>query len=259
MPRELEFLEFKDPDALLARELKVRATREEVHVWPLQLEGSEVARAQCAQMLSPSELERAGRFYFEHLRTSFTFAHGLMRYVLATYVGVEPAKLEFTTGEFGKPALAGPANASALSFNLSHSHGRALLAVSAGRDIGVDVEQENSRTDVLGIASSYFFGPERDAIVAAGTERRVATFFRYWAAKESVMKAEGAGLHLPLDSFHVQFDPELTSARIENLDPAKVRAGWIVRSLPCEPGWHAAVAALSEDWQVKVMPGAHGA
>jgi 4'-phosphopantetheinyl transferase len=117
----------------------------------------------------------------------------------------------------------------------------------------VDIEQENTRTDVLGIASSYFFGSEKDAIDAAAPELRVPTFFRYWAAKESVMKAEGAGLHLPLDSFHVQFDADLAFARIESLDPARVRKGWIVRSLACDPGWHAAVAAHSEDWQVKVM------
>jgi 4'-phosphopantetheinyl transferase len=253
MPRDLAFM---DPGALLARTLDVRAQREEVHIWPVRLEGSEAARAQCEKLLSSSEIERARRFYFEHLRTSFIFAHGLMRYVLGAYRGVDPTALEFTTGEFGKPALAGLADrrdSSQLAFNLSHSHGRALLAVSAGRDVGVDIEQENPRTDVLGIASSYFFGSERDSIVAAAPERRMATFFRYWAAKESVMKAEGAGLHLPLDSFHVQFDAELASARIESLDPARVRTGWIVRSLACDPGWHAAVAALSDDWQVKVM------
>jgi 4'-phosphopantetheinyl transferase len=250
MPRELEFM---DPGALLARSLDARAQRGEVHIWPLRLEGSEAARAQCEKLLSSSELQRAGRFYFEHLRTSFTFAHGLMRYVLAAYRGVHPTALEFTTGEFGKPALMGTADSSGLAFNLSHSHGRALLAVSTGRDVGVDIEQENPRTNVLGIASSYFFGSERDAIVAAAPERRMATFFRYWAAKESVMKAEGAGLHLPLDSFHVQFDSELASARIESLDPARVRRGWVVRSLACDSGWHAAVAALSDDWQVKVM------
>jgi 4'-phosphopantetheinyl transferase len=250
MPRELEFT---DPGALLARAVEVRARRDEVHIWPVRLEGSEAARVQCAALLSSSEIERARRFHFEHLRASFIFAHGLMRYVLGAYAGFDPASLEFTTNEFGKPALAGPGDASALSFNLSHSHGRALLAVSTGREVGVDIEQENARTDVLGIASSYFFGSERDAIVAAAPELRMATFFRYWAAKESVMKAEGKGLHLPLDSFHVRFEPDLSCARIESLDAARVRAGWLVRGLPCDAGWHAAVAALSEDWQVKVL------
>ena len=251
MSRELEFI---DPGVLLARDVGLRATRDEVHIWPLRLEGAESARAQCEKLLSSSELERARRFYFDHLRASYTFSHGLMRHVLAMYCGVDPAALEFKTGEFGKPELAGPAaGSSAPSFNLSHSHGRALLAVSAGRDVGVDIERENSRTDVVGIASSYFFGSEHDAIVAAEPKLRVPAFFRYWAAKESVMKAEGAGLHLPLDSFHVQFDAEGAFARIESLDPARVRQGWIVRSLACDPGWHGAVAALSDDWHVKVM------
>lgn len=251
MPRELEFL---DPGVLLARDVVLHATRDEVHIWPLRLEGSESARAQCEELLSSSEIARARRFHFDHLRAAFTFAHGQMRHVLAMYCGVDPSALEFSTGEFGKPELAGAAAvSSAVSFNLSHSHGRALVAVSAGRDVGVDIERENTRTNVLGIASSYFFGSEHDAIVAAAPELRVPAFFRYWAAKESVMKAEGAGLHVPLDSFHVQFDSDLAFARVESLDPARVRQGWIVRSLACDPGWHAAVAAQSEDWQVKVM------
>jgi 4'-phosphopantetheinyl transferase len=250
MLRELEFI---DPSALLERAIHARARRDEVHIWPLRLEGSQAAQAQCSSVLSSSELERARRFHFEHLRRSFTFAHGLMRHVLAAYAGVDPTSLEFASGEFGKPALAGPGDSSTVSFNLSHSHGRALLAVSAGRDVGVDIEQENPRTNVLGIASSYFFGSERDVIVAAPPELRLATFFRYWAAKESVMKAEGKGLHLPLDSFHVQFEREFALARVESADPARVKRGWIVRELPCEPGWQAAVTALSEDWQLKVM------
>jgi len=174
MPRELEF---RDPGALLARAVEVRASRDEVHIWPVRLEGSEAARAQCEALLSSSEIERARRFHFEHLRTAFIFAHGLLRHVLAAYAGVDAASLEFTPSEFGKPALVGPGDSSAISFNLSHSHGRALLAVSTDRDVGVDIEQENARTDVLGIASSYFFGSERDAIVGRGvlvvTERRV--------------------------------------------------------------------------------------
>lgn len=250
MPRDLEFT---DPGALLARSLDVRAKRDEVHIWPLRLEGSDAARVQCEHMLSSGELERMRRFHFEHLRSAFAFAHGLMRYVLAAYVDADPRSLEFGANEFGKPALAGSHHATALSFNLSHSHGRALLAVSAERDLGVDIERENARTDVLGIASSYFFGSERDAILAAGPEQQTATFFRYWAAKESVMKAEGAGLHLPLDAFHVQFEPDFLSARVESHDTARLRQGWMVRVLGCEPGWHAAVTALTDAWHVEVM------
>jgi len=68
-----------------------------------------------------------------------------------------------------------------------------LLAVSANREVGVDVEQENPRTEALGIASSYFYGPEFEAIRDAPLELRTATFFRYWAAKEAVLKVLGTG------------------------------------------------------------------
>ncbi len=236
------------PDALLAFAPRVRAERDDVHIWPFLLDGAEPARAQCESLLSQRELERARRFHYEHLRVAFVFAHGLMRHVLGAYCQREPATLEFVAGEFGKPMLNG---ASAIAFNLSHSHGRALLAVSPHREVGVDIEQKNERTNVLGIASSYFCGPELEAIQRAPAELRTETFFRYWAAKEAVLKAEGVGLHVALDSFQVNFEESLQTASVESRPGSKISPGWRVRRLPCEEGWFAAVAARGE-WRTSV-------
>jgi 4'-phosphopantetheinyl transferase len=239
------------PDALLARTLRVRADVAEIQVWALMLQGSPESRRHCESLLSATEIERASRFHHEQHREAFIFAHGLMRFVLGAYCKEDPSALRFAAGEFGKPLLE---NCSAgISFNLSHSHGRALLAVSAGREVGADIEQENPRTGSLAIASSYFCRSELDAIRYAPPEQQTATFFRYWAAKEAVLKAQGAGLHAPLDSFEVRFDRDLSVAQVDSLDEARVARGWVVRPLPCEPGWHAAVAALTEDWRVRVM------
>lgn len=248
-------LRFLQPESLLADFPRVPAERAVVHVWPFLLSGLSHARAQCEEVLSQAERERARRFRGEALQESFVFAHGLMRMILGAYCAVTPKDLGLIAGEFGKPAIAPACQPASgpVSFNLSHSRGRALLAVSHVGEVGADIECEARRTDVLGIASSYFFGPEYEAISGAGEAARQETFFRYWVAKEAVLKAQGTGLRVPLDSFHVRFDPGAATARIESLDERCVSSGWFVRCLPCEAGWHGAVAARTPDWQLKVI------
>jgi 4'-phosphopantetheinyl transferase len=233
----------------------VAVEKDVVHVWPFMLSGTEAAREHCAEVLSHAELERARRFFHERDRLAFIFSHGLMRYVLAAYVGIAPAQLEFVAGEFGKPWLnhAHHSRAPGVSFNLSHSHGRGLLAVGDGREIGADVEQGNPGKDLLSIASNYFFGSEYESIRDAGEAGRTEAFFRYWTAKEAVLKGHGTGLGLPLDAFHVRFDATLDTAHVQSLDESRLEAGWFVRRLRCEPGWHAAVAARTDAWRLKVI------
>lgn len=246
-------MRFLRPEQLLARSTTVHAERDVVHVWPFELAGSEESRAHCERFLSAAELERARRFFHERHRVAFTFAHGLMRHVLGAYCREQPDRLAFVSGEHGKPALAGAPDTEPIAFNLSHSHERALLAVSLGREVGADIERENPGTNALGIASSYFFGPEFEAIRTAPEAQRLATFFRFWAAKEAVLKAQGCGLHAPLDSFQLLFASDRATAQVESLNEAHISRGWFVRCLPCDGGWHAAVAARSTDWQMRII------
>jgi 4'-phosphopantetheinyl transferase len=90
---------------------------------------------------------------------------------------------------FGKPFLEGP-----LDFNLAHSGQFVLCAYSASTRVGVDVEEIRSIN--LEDFHSVFTAKEWQEIMQSATP--VQTFFRYWAIKESVIKAEGKGLSLPL-------------------------------------------------------------
>ncbi len=224
-----------------------------IHVWPFELSGPPHWHGHCLHTLSPAELERANRFVFEQHRLAFVFAHGQMRHLLALYAASRPAALQFIVGDSGKPALAPhQPSAAAISFNLSHSAGRALLAVSGGPPVGVDLEQVRSETDALGIAG-YFFGSELDALQATPAPLRQQNFFRLWTAKEAVLKGQGTGLALPLNAFRVAFAPDGASAQVESFDASRLDADWFVRTLPCEPGWCAAVASRTSTWRVEVM------
>ena len=219
----------------------------EVHVWPLSLVAEEAVRQRFATLLDESESQRAGRYFHEKDRHGFILARGQMRHLLGLYCGVEGGSIRFTPGAAGKPALASDQPfAARVSFNLTHSAGRALLAVSDGIELGVDLESHDRRTDVLALSDRYF-SPEESAQIAQVAEPlRVAAFFRLWTAKEAVIKAHGMGLGVPLRAFsvaHAASDGQFVRVRI--LESAHLDEGWFVRLLPAEAGWNAALSARS--------------
>ncbi len=139
-----------------------------------------------------------------------------------------------------------------VAFNLTHSETRGALGVSSGFALGVDLELLRPNIEALSISQNYFFGSERAAIESAPAALRAPTFFRYWVAKEAVLKAEGIGLGFPLDKFRVDFLPDETHACIETSDPAALAGDWTVRMLPCEAGWLGAVAARGSGWKLRL-------
>lgn len=249
-----ELLPALQAQAILAQKGWRKLERGVIHVWSFELEAPPESVAACLEWLSDEERDRAFRFRFPHLQTQYIVAHGVLRKLLSSFCGVSPAELRFVTATpAGKPCLApGSLGADTLTFNLSHSSARALVGIGLDIPMGVDLECMRTEVDALSISRHYFFGAERDAIEAAAAELREHTFFRYWVAKEAVLKAQGVGLGFPLDRFRVDFLPDAQTARIDSLDPERLASDWTVRMLPCEAGWLAAVAARGSAWRVKI-------
>jgi 4'-phosphopantetheinyl transferase len=235
------------PETLLTATSPATIGLDTVHVWSFALEGPPELVARCREMLSAEERHRADRFVFDRDRIRYTVAHATLRHLLSRYCGEPPASLRFSAAAAGKPSLQ---SARPLHFNLTHSDERALLAVSSQRELGVDLEKIRSNIEALAISRHYFFGTERDAIESAPSPERDSLFFRYWVAKEAVLKAQGIGLGFPLDRFRVEFCPDGQTARVETFDAAALESTWTVRMLPCEAGWLGAVAARGTDWVV---------
>ncbi|MEW9702197.1 4'-phosphopantetheinyl transferase superfamily protein [Paenibacillus sp. SI8] len=103
--------------------------------------------------------------------------------------------IEFKTGPYGKPYLAGPFN---LHYNVSHS-GKWVACLFDSYPVGIDVE-EISAID-LAIAKSYFAKNEYEDLMRQPQHERISYFFDLWTLKESFIKAVGKGLSIPLDSF----------------------------------------------------------
>jgi 4'-phosphopantetheinyl transferase len=234
---------------LLAQRQSLELRAGMVDLWAFELEGAPELVDECRQFLSPEERQRADRFVFARDRVHFTIAHGVLRSILGRYCEQAPETLRFEVTAAGKPSLPTPGP----HFNLSHSEDRALLAVSGGFEVGVDLERVRPNIDAPAISQHYFFGAERAAIDAAATALRDEMFFQFWTAKEAVLKAQGIGLGFPLDRFCVRFATDGTTAEVETLDPARLHADWRVKTLPCDPGWAAAVAARGAGWGTRLV------
>jgi 4'-phosphopantetheinyl transferase len=184
----------------------------EIHVWRVDLDQPDEVVQRFRGTLEDDELHRADRFHFDKDKTAFTISRGFLRHVLGRYLTTRPQALRFAYGPYGKPALNGEHKNSSLKFNMSHSRGVALVAVSDTREIGVDVEYIRADFATEDIARRFFSPREVAAFNALSKELRVAAFFRCWTRKEAYIKAIGRGLSQPLEGFDVTLAPEAPPA-----------------------------------------------
>lgn len=226
-------------------------SRQDVHVWFCRLARYEDQRSALAALLSLDEQTRSARFAFDRDRHRFTLSHGLLRAILARYVGGAPAQIEFATGIHGKPALAGRSCAGQdIQFSLSHSGEYALVAVAVGRAVGVDVEVRRPDVDPLKLAQRFFSPEESRQITQAQQDEQRPLFYRYWTAKEAYLKGRGMGLSLGLDRFEILFDERSPLARVRATDSGALDANWHVQSLPLDECLSAALAVEGQAWHV---------
>ena len=149
-------------------------------------------------LLSPDEVARADRFRFPEHRRRHVVAHGILRTLLAAYLGLPADAVTFTTGPHGKPSVPGVD----LHFNLAHTGDYALYGFSRS-ELGVDIEEARPGRDLLQLAMRFFAPLERETLQALPEEDRRGAFYRGWTRKEAYIKALGRGVSEPLDGFAV--------------------------------------------------------
>jgi 4'-phosphopantetheinyl transferase len=153
------------------------------------------------EIITPDENERMARFVFERDRRQFLITRALVRTMLSRYAAVAPKDWRFITNHFGRPeVLDRPVGVADLRFNLSHTDGLIVCAVTVGREVGVDVE--NLTREVTHDIPGRFFAPREVAdLRALPVSDQPRVFFDYWTLKEAYIKARGMGLSLPLSDF----------------------------------------------------------
>jgi 4'-phosphopantetheinyl transferase len=225
----------------------------EVHVWRASLALPPGELAAMFQVISDEERSRAGRFRFEVHRGRFIAGRGIQRRLLARYLGADPAALRYRLAHHGKPALDAPWDAGGLRFNVSNAETGLLIAVSLGRELGVDLEAVRTLGDRDQVARRFFSPPEVEVYDAVDEAGRDAAFFTCWTRKEAYIKAVGEGLSMPLDCFDVTLRPgEPARILAERGDPS-VTGRWTLRELDPGPGWIGAVAVEGGGWELRLF------
>ncbi|MFV8818786.1 4'-phosphopantetheinyl transferase family protein [Haliea sp. E17] len=174
----------------------------EIHLWTTSPDdiASPDLLARYAALLSAEESHRQQRLKFERDRHAALVTRAFVRDLLSAYAPIPPEAWQFLAGANGKPEIIDPPLP--LRFNLSHTRGMIICAVTLVDDIGCDVENIGRRNDLEAIARSHFSAAEQEEMFALPQDLQRSRFFDYWTLKESWIKACGEGIfRVPLADF----------------------------------------------------------
>ena len=176
-----------------------RMLPDEVQVWRLDLSCSEGAAWVEAgwDLLSPDEVERARRLRAGKSRDELVAGRAALRHLLARELRCCSEDVEFSTGAHGKPLLV----EGGIEFNVAHSQGMILIALSRAGRVGIDVEDVARPVEALDVARTAFHPEESHYLNAVDEAVLPELFYRMWTRKEAVAKADGRGLALAPQSF----------------------------------------------------------
>jgi len=207
----------------------------ELHIWRIDIPGSPSLLDRCLSCLTPEELSRANRRKLPRARHEFILGRGALRILLAAATNLQPQAVPLIAGPNEKPELPN----TNLAFNVTHSAGVILIALRRNGAVGIDLEHINPTMHFAEVAASTFTPTENLHLtsIADPTPRRRA-FYQLWTRKESVIKADGRGLTLPLSSFEI---PPSSSQPIAITIPHPSKT-FYVTDLPIEDTFAAAIA-----------------
>jgi len=204
------------------------------HVWRVRLEGPD---ASPGESLSDEERRRAASMKHAGARASFVTTRTALRRILAAYTGADAAQLPIIIDARGKPMLDAPG---APSFNVSHSGGLALIAVTRAARIGVDVETIRTTPRLEDIATRFFAPAEAAALRALPDDERADAFHACWTRKEAFVKAEGSGIAHAMAEFQVSLGPREPARLLSIRDDASSAQAWTLHAFrPSPDAWGA--------------------
>ena len=229
----------------------------DIHVWAVALDVLPAQLSAFEATLSPDEQNRAHRFYFERDRNHFIAGRGTLRAILGSYLKIEPRQLQFEYGSRGKPVLANLPGHRPLHFNLAHSAGLMLVAVSRECLVGVDVERIRSTGDAEDLVERFFSPAEAVQLRALPGHQRTQAFFNLWTRKEACLKATGDGISERLHQIAVSFLPDEPARILQPLEPRQLARAWTLQELDPAREYAAAIAAATDSLNLSCWRWAH--
>ena len=225
----------------------------EIHVWPIELNGASYAIRSLEEHLCDDEVSRANRYHRPGDRRHYLVAHGVLRELLAGYTGKEPGEITFAQTGVGKPFLSMGRSALPIRFSLAHSGDYAVVAITLSAEIGIDIEKIDPSLRVEGLVERFFSPDEIIELRTIPPAERNSAFFSAWVRKEAYIKARGEGIINRLHQFTVAMSLEgMPLLLSDSLDPSACLL-WRVHDLNIAAGYACALATKPEGKQINVF------
>lgn len=157
-------------------------------VW---LANTQMYRPEHLHVLSPAEHDRIGRLSRTEDRVRSVLATVLAKIVAGVALDIDPCAVSIDRtcqdcgGPHGKPQIRG----GVVQVSMSHSADLVAVAITKAGSVGVDVEHRSPQVPSTIAEVILGFGEEL---------KSPEDLLIYWCRKESVVKATGQGLRIPL-------------------------------------------------------------
>jgi len=160
-----------------------------------------------------------------HLFGKLLLWKGLKQY---DYEGMPLDNIEID--QFGRPSVN-----DVLDFNISHSEEYVFCAIGENIRLGIDVEKikEIEFVPFKRVMSADHWNCIRSSLDP------LKTFYRYWTAKESIVKADGRGLTIPLEQVQINGDKGCFDNR-----------QWFIRELDIDDQYSVSLASDKQDLKI---------
>ncbi len=222
-----------------------------IHIWHTPLNPWINKIEELKAILSEEESLRMNQFVFRNRAEDYIISRGVLRNILARYLGQSPESVPLKTHSNGKPYLPG----SEIHFNLSHSEGLFLYGLSSGAPLGVDLQRVYPIANINAIIKNYF-SPEEQILLNSVNENMLQDlFFAIWTAKEAYLKGTGEGFQRPPNSFTIchKSNGLLKFELRENLN-STLNKLWNIREIHLFSNFKAALAVKGEIIQIQRKP-----
>lgn len=195
-------------------------------IWDIR-PGDCSSRIDGAEVLGEDEIAHADRMVPAGARNEYMWRHIILRSVLSRYLLIPPETISFSMNPWGKPAVQEHGRSGTIFFNLSHTDGRILIAVSRQFQPGIDCAGISPVPDIMGIARTCFNSGVPEYLASLSEPERRYQFFRIWVHAEACLKAVGTGFALPPKN--ISFPPCLPVPRVYRLPvPGHLSPGSII-------------------------------
>jgi 4'-phosphopantetheinyl transferase len=222
-----------------------------VDIWRSRLDLDRVAIESLYALLSDDEVVRVKQFKPERKRREYIITRGLLRRVLGNTLQCDPGSIRFVYAVHGKPELILQSRWPPVTFNVTHSHNQALIAVSLGRSMGIDVELIRDDVDFKALSRRFFSASEASQLDRLDNDLLPAAFFACWTRKEAFVKALGDGISYGLSEFTVSVDPAAAEVSLLlHRKPASTDS-WRIISFRPAAGYIGAVAVTGNDFSLR--------